>query len=343
MAAVLVAFAMSCCSPFQASRRDAPLLVMSWNVLSLFDAVEDGNEYADFSIERGLWGEARYLSRLELVSKVILATRVASGGAKPGPDIVCLVEIEKESVLADLANGPLAAAAYRYRSFAKAEGSPIGVGILSRVPITEARAFGLSTGKRSERPILEARFEVAGKPLVAFLCHWKSKLEGAEATEATRRESAALLARLFSAAGPDQSAFACGDFNENPDEYARVGRRYATAFMPVEKAGSTSGAILLGDREAVLAAAPPLQVLFSPWAGADGYSYVHKGVEERIDGFLLGAGLVDGKGLEYRSFAVFDGAGIVDSAGRPIPWSNASASGWSDHLPILLELAELGE
>ncbi len=71
----------SCCSPTESSARaraESTLLVMSWNVLSLFDAVDDGTEYSEYSIERGSWSEARYRARLEALAGVILRAREAA-------------------------------------------------------------------------------------------------------------------------------------------------------------------------------------------------------------------------------------------------------------------------
>ncbi|MEI6386736.1 MAG: endonuclease/exonuclease/phosphatase family protein [Spirochaetota bacterium] len=330
---------LSCCTPYSAAQGGQGLRIMSWNVLSLFDGLDDGNEYSGFSVARGEWSEAKYRARLDLIANVIL--RAGATGGKPGPDICCLVEIEKKSVLDDLAGGPLSKAGYRYRAFAAAKGSPIGVGILSRQPLADAKAWGLSYGERAGRPVLEARVERPGGDLVIFLCHWKSKLEGAEKTEAERREAARLLGDLFKKHYAEQttvSVIACGDFNENPDESARTGGRYGTAFERDPGAAGKGDAIILGSRSATLAASPPGSTLYSPWDDVESYSYSYKGNRERIDGFVLGPSLLDGHGLDYAAFRVL-GEGLMDSSGNPIPWSRKTGTGWSDHLPILLELS----
>ena len=329
----------SCCTPYSAAQGSQGLRIMSWNVLSLFDGQDDGNEYAGFSVARGEWSEARYRARLDLIAKVILGAGAAGG--KPGPDICCLVEIEKKSVLDDLADGPLSKAGYRHRAFAAAKGSPIGLGILSRQPLADARAWGLTFGERAGRPVLEARVERPGGDLVVLLCHWKSKLEGAEKTEAERRGAARLLGDLFKSRYTEQptvSVVACGDFNENPDESARAGGCYATAFARDPGAAGRSDSILLGSRSATLAADPPGSTLYSPWDDVDSYSYSYKGKRERIDGFVLGPSLLDGRGLDYAVFRVL-GEGLMDDSGNPIAWSRKTGTGWSDHLPILLELS----
>jgi endonuclease/exonuclease/phosphatase family metal-dependent hydrolase len=349
--AIFLSLAVSCCSPIAPDAKAGngePLLIMSWNVLSLFDPIDDGDEYAEYSVERGTWSEARYRARLSALAEVILRAGDSARRGPPGPDILCLVEIEKKSILDDLAKGPLAKCGYRHRAFAKAEGSAIGLGILSRLPLESARAWGLVLGGGRERPILEARFSKSGQPFAVLVNHWKSKLEGAEVTEASRIESARLLSRIVAegkAGSPGLVAVACGDFNENPDEQARIGGRYQTAFMPA--AVAVPGSVGLAGRGSLVAAeAADIEAIgsfvgFSPWDDSEGYSYSHRGNRERIDGFVLSPELLDGRGLDYLGFEVLD-EGLVDDSGVPIPWSNFKASGWSDHLPILLELVERG-
>jgi hypothetical protein len=174
-------------------------------------------------------------------------------------------------------------------------------------------------------------------------CHWKSKSgSGAEGTEEARRADAALVhSRVAARLADDPSAelVVCGDFNESPDEYLRVKKRYATAFMPVEQATAALPERLLVARSAELAA--PLggeAVLYSPWGEGDGYSYAFRGNRERIDGFLLSPGLLDDAGLRYKSFAVVDADFLLDGEGVPIAWPGSGASGYSDHLPIFLVL-----
>ena len=77
-------------------------------------------------------------------------------------------------------------------------------------------------------------------------------------------------------------------------------------------------------------------------SAAAGCSYVHEGREERIDGFLLGPGLLDGEGLSLSAFAPMDEAFLLGSDGAPRAWSSSSGSGYSDHLPLLLELSREG-
>jgi endonuclease/exonuclease/phosphatase family metal-dependent hydrolase len=346
-AACLVSLSASRCALPASPSGGRQVSIVAYNVKSLFDAIDDGPEFPEFSVSKGKWDDARYRLRLANVAAAVLAS-APRGSSPPGPDILCLEEIENVRVLEALRTGPLAAARYRYAAIAPAEGGPFSVCILSRLPILASSCHAAATtAGRAGRDLLELELDAGERRLVVIACHWKSKSEGAEPTEEARREAAALVrgrvaARI--AADPGAEIVVCGDLNESPDEYLRVGRRYATALMPVEEAPGSSppspeGAPIL------VASAPELAksrdgeaVLFSPWTESGGYSYSFRGSRERLDNFLLSPGLLDGMGLSYRSFTVSKAEFLVDREGTPIAWPGSGATGYSDHLPILLVL-----
>jgi endonuclease/exonuclease/phosphatase family metal-dependent hydrolase len=345
LAASIAGLSALACSALGAESGPNEILVLDYNVKSLFDDTESGTEYSDFSIAKGRWDGPRYRRRLEKLAEVVLA---ASPKTK-GPDIACLEEIENASVLEALRTGPLSEAKYRAAAIVPAPGQAIASAVLSRYPIRELKAHAIASGAAEGRYMLELTFDIGGQSLRGFVCHWKSKVEGAAATEAARREAAGLLARRVSSileAEPGAEIFVCGDFNENPDEYARVGRRYLTALFPESESESLphgSSLLLVADEpeEAGLKGSGPESArlsLFSPWASSEGYSYVHKEERERIDGFLLSPGLFDGKGLSFASFAVLDLDFLLDAEGKPKAWSASSPEGYSDHLPLMLRL-----
>lgn len=364
----LCAFALLCLLVLSASTCSSPLSpagggelsVVAYNVKSLFDSTDAGTEFAEFSVAKGKWDDARYKLRLQRVGEAVLAALPAGSrprGSPPGPELLCLEEIENQAVLEALRSGPLAKARYRYAAIAPAEGGPFSVCALSRLPILRQSchaSFG-AKGSRSGRDILELELDSGAGKLLVFACHWKSKSEGAQVTEAERRGAAALLRGLIAErleSDPDLAVLACGDFNESPDEYLRAGRRYATALMPVEEAAmadaasatpnapATTERLLVASSSAAArpfgAAAEP--VLYSPWAESGGYSYSYRGSRERLDGFLLGPGLLGGGSLRYKRFASVEAAFLVDDSGAPAAWPGSGASGYSDHLPVLLVL-----
>ncbi len=347
----LLCLSASHCSSSVSTSAGHRVSIVAYNVKSLFDATDDGAEFPEFSVARGKWDDARYRIRLANAGAAVLATMPPSRGI-PGPDVLCLEEIENGKVLEALRAGPLSACRYRYAAIAPAEGGPFSVCALSRLPILGSACHAASTPSgRVGRDILELDFDAGGWRLVLLACHWKSKSEGAAETEEARREEAALVrgrvaARM--AADPGVELVVCGDFNESPDEYLRAGRRYATALMPVEEAVAGGGsAIAGGSRTArlLVAATPGLTapldgeaVLYSPWERSGGYSYSYRGSRDRFDGFLLSPGLLDSSGLSFAGFAPASASFLMDAEGVPVAWPGSGAAGYSDHLPILLLL-----
>jgi len=323
-----------------AARADA-VNIMSYNLQTLFDPVDQGGEYEEFRVSSGAWGERQYRARLAALASAILAAR-APGGSAAGPDVLIVQEAENGRVLMDLAE---AAGGYPYVASSPDEEATLGCGVLSRYPITSVRAHRVrqpDEGPSSvPRYMLEAELDLDGRRLIVVASHWKSKLGGAMETEAERRAAATFSRELTEArlaADPALAMILAGDFNENPDEYERVDRAYPTALMP---AGSGDGDWLLieGDRDAVSPGPPPL-VMYCPWDEAGGYSYEYRGDEERIDQLLMSPGLVSGGTcpLRFESFSADPPEFAVDASGAPIGWSARTGSGYSDHLPIRARL-----
>jgi hypothetical protein len=131
----LVCFSASRCASPMGQVRGRTVSILAYNVKSLFDAVDDGTEFSEFSVAKGKWDEARYKIRLAKVAEAVLAAPTeGEGSSAKGPDILCLEEIENGKVLEALRTGPLAAARYRYAAIASAEGGPFSVCALSRLP-----------------------------------------------------------------------------------------------------------------------------------------------------------------------------------------------------------------
>lgn len=336
------------------------LTIVSYNAHNLFDDVDDGDEYPEFRMDSGGWSAVRYRARLD-------GLRDAVASLVPEfPDILCLQEIESEKVLADLASGPLAPAGYRHYAAGDSGGGLIRSGLLSRLPLAYVRAHAMQDDPAfgPMRDMLEVGVRVgtaegagaadsAGGLVVLFVCHWKSRREGAEETEAARRNQAALLAARVTelmAADPGARIVACGDFNESPDEWERVGRRYRTGLMPARSRAAGSVPVARSPAEAAAGAAAATSgqggatagqaiapALYSPWAGRGGFSYRYRGTPEQLDGFLLSPALCDAKGLDFHDFTVADAPFLFDRDGAPEGWENGR--GYSDHLPVGLTLA----
>lgn len=330
------------CSPQKQGR----IVLMSYNVHNLFDARDAGTEYPEFSVKAGRWNEAKYKARLEALARVV---RAAAPEAK-GPDLVCLMEVENQGILEELRTGSLASSGYLVSALVPSPGQAVNCGILSRYPIRELRAHGLKARSRGGRLILEAHLDLGEADLVVFVNHWKSKIEGPEATEGERREAAALLSDRIAdllAQDPELELLACGDFNEGPTEYLAVDRAWPTALMPVSEAASEQGGapgnclyVAMEKAQAgILEGGRP--ALYSPWATSTGWSYINKGEKERLDGFLLGPGLLDSRGLSLSDFYSLEADFLLDGEGRPLSYNPSRGLGYSDHLPLVLELTSI--
>ncbi|HEY9054576.1 MAG TPA: endonuclease/exonuclease/phosphatase family protein [Rectinemataceae bacterium] len=325
-------------------------LIVAYNAHNLFDAQESGLEYPEFRLSNGSWNQELYAKRLDLTAKVLLS--VCPDRGHP-PDILCLSEIENENVLRDLAEGPLKSAGYRWACAGGPSDSPVRCCVLSRFPIISARAHSSSAegGQVSGRDMLEIHVELGSRGgkggasrLTIFVCHWKSRIEGKQKTEPARRAAAALLASRIEElrdSEPSVPIVVCGDFNESPDEFARAGGAYPTAFMPAvgEKIPDPrwlEDCLLLARNPEAIEEQGGKIALFTPWELAGGYSYVYKGEKERLDGFLLSRGLMDGTGLDFLDFFPVDDPSLLSSTGEPLAWNGKT--GYSDHLPIALRL-----
>lgn len=317
--------------------RRGPVTLLAYNVENLFDDVHNGDEYREYDPASGEWNTELFHIKMQNIAEVLRA----AGGA----DVVALEEVENAHAVETLNESYLKGLGYRALT-AEAGKTSVTVAVLTRLPVTGFRMHHLAAGgKEPLRDIMEVHLDCRGEPLVVFVNHWKSKLGGAEATEFDRRAAAGLIGRRIRALADEEPRCAivvAGDLNESWDEYERTGEGYETALLPDSaQVPATAGnrSIFVASRPAAARLEARRVVLYSPWAeGGSGGSYFYGGGWETIDHTLLGARLFDGEGLEYRSFSVFQPDFLTDHEGRPLGWNSDRASGYSDHLPILLTL-----
>lgn len=328
--------------PAAPAAAEKPLSVLSYNVQNLFDADEQGGEYDEF--RAGRWDAARYAARLTQIAAVL--REVPPGGA----DVIALQEVENRAAALDL-RARLRGLRYRYAVAFPNDGADLGLTltpvVLSRVPVLRVRLHQVWHDGRYLRPIVEVELEAgAGRPLVLFNNHWKSKRGGAEETEPARRAAAAVLAarlRALQRADPLVDVVVAGDLNEDVDEHAAAA--YPTALVRFAGPDGPPDALALTGRpfdpRPAAASGSNAVVLYSPWlelAAAERGTVVHRGAWGTPDHFLLSAGLFDRAGLRYEAgdFAVIRDGLVSPVTGHPRRWTGAE--GRSDHLPILLRL-----
>lgn len=338
-AATILLFACMACE--SAPAKEHGLLIMSYNLQTLFDPVDQGGEYDDFSVSKGSWNEDLYKTRIKALSAAILGASFPPGSGE-GPDVLVVQEAENARVLRDLA---AALGDYPYIIAAPEEESTLACGILSRIPVTASRAHRVRKPELAPasvpRFILEVELQTDAGRIIVMASHWKSKLGGAQETEPERQAAAALISSLVGmrlTADPCCAIIVAGDCNENPDEYERVEGAYPTAFMSPD-AGPGYWLLITGSKEDLRPGSEP-PILYCPWYESGGYSYRFQGNPERIDHLLLSPGLALGQRawLTFDSFSAEPPEFLVSSSGQPLAWDTGSAKGYSDHLPIRVRL-----
>ena len=352
-AAVFLAAAGCNVSEQEAEEESSPrsITLMTWNIHNLFDGKDNGFEYDEF-LESAGWSTEKYRGRVNSISAAIETI-------SPLPDLLIFQEIESLAILEDIALS--ISGGYSWSHFAGNPGAALGVGILSRLPLAEAKAHSITIGgDTTPRPVLEARIEAAEGAFVVFACHWKSKLGGDDVTENVRRASARVILRRIRELRvdePELGVIVAGDLNENYDEFYRQNSEAITALLPddpycaqltgcigvngEENSGLQKDFIVLGKN------APPSPVhfpkdavvLFSPWLhGLENGSYFYKYDWETIDHFLISRQFFDNALWEYEGTRIANDQPFTNASGIPVSYNARTGNGLSDHLPLLLTL-----
>jgi len=325
----------------EGSQSSAGITLMTWNIHNLFDGSDDGYEYDEFKQSAG-WSQEKYLGRLNSISAAV--DRIESR-----PDVIILQEIESLKVLEDLALSMKGGYSNSY--FAHNHGAAVGLGILSRLPLSEVKAHSVTIdGQTAPRPVLEAKVQAGEGAFVVFACHWKSKIGGDDVTESVRRASARLILRRIRELWEEEEkigVIVAGDLNENYDEFFRQGASTICALLPddprcAELTGGrqTDFIVISGNMPPAPAHFPnETVVLFSPWLSVlENGSYFYKNDWETIDHFLISSQFFDNAGLEYESALIVNFEPFAKSNGTPFSYNARTGSGFSDHFPLLITL-----
>ena len=302
--------------------------VMFYNVENLFDTVDDSLIDDSEFLPNGArgWGNRKYWDKINALYKVI----VASGKWSP-PEIIGLCEVENRGVIEDLIYGTnLSNYGYSIVHGDSPDLRGIDVCMVYRkesVRIINYNYFEPENWKDEgflSRQVLYAECELLGDTLHLFVNHWPSKRGGVLATQERRLEAAKEVKEkvdsTFTKFGKDAKIIVTGDFNSSEDD---------------------------GVFEILTGEGGSLELLKNNAQGLGTYKY--QGKWENIDQMLVSNGLLS------------DSAGITTDQGRYTviasdfmliedksysglkPFSTWSGfnyqGGYSDHLPIVLELA----
>lgn len=301
----------SCC--IKDDRTLNSLTIMSWNVQNLFDGVDNGQEYDDYSVKDGLWSDKLYKLRLRNIVKIIELN---------SPDIIGFQEIEGTVVLQDIIN---MIPEYKYHVSTEEPGA-IQLGILSRYPIIKTGLITPYSDRSRLRSLQEISFDINGLELIIINNHWKSK-RGAFSEDLRLKSSLALKKRLLELS--DKEVVVLGDLNENYNEYQKVYKSFDTALM--YRARGSGLTITEGHIES--------DELYTVWPGSVvAGSYKYKGEWESIDHFLLNKKLMDKDNFYFSEFFVDNRDLLLNNKGDVKKWNKDFKNGYSDHLPIILKL-----
>ncbi|MCL2067697.1 MAG: endonuclease/exonuclease/phosphatase family protein [Treponema sp.] len=347
------ACSLSAKGPVQTPEKGENLTIMTWNVHNFFDGIEAGTEYPEYQESAG-WSAEKYQGRLNAAASAIKKI-------EPKPDIIAFQEIENLQAISGIA-GLLSG--YAWSHFANNPGAALGLGIISRHPITAATVHSITIdGVTTPRPVLETQIEAGGESLALFVCHWKSKVGGQEATEETRKASARVILRRIRELADEEPALPViilGDLNENHDEFYRLNGTAVCALLPddplsAELAGflyagggtARSHSKMQTDFVVISGNKPPAAVHFprevlafySPWTDyTKSGSYYYRDNWETIDHFLLYGEFFNGSGWDFGDFKVIDFPPFTNSRGQPASYNPRTGTGLSDHLPLVLTL-----
>ncbi|GHT96465.1 hypothetical protein FACS1894141_6630 [Spirochaetia bacterium] len=276
--------------------------------------------------------------------------------------MLALQEVENGAILETFAQDTQKQFGYDWTAFASNPGYGLGVGMVSRIPIIQTKAHSVTCdGETTPRPVLEVWVNPGDAPLVLFVCHWKSKLGGDDATESLRRASARVLLRRLQeirAEYPGMPVVIMGDLNENYDEFYRRPGSGISALLPDDPEAAERaqwGIVPVGKQSDFLIISrekPPRSdhftanviALISPWGNELQHSqdcagsYYYKNEWETIDHFLLNDGLFDQSGWDFDTCTVLYKEPFINAAGHPDSYNPRTGNGLSDHLPLLLTL-----
>jgi endonuclease/exonuclease/phosphatase family metal-dependent hydrolase len=322
------------------------LSVMSYNAENLFDAHHDiGKEDFTFlplkkksdpevqtyckSLPKLSWmdsclnlnwnNEAFYKKAFNL-AKVIKAY-------KGGADIVVLQEVENKKALDVLMN--IALEDYGYIESVLIEGPDlrgIDVAILSKYPVISKQLHQIELEGRPTRGILEVIVEVNSKPVAVFANHWPSQGNPTPARIAAANTLKTAIENVKA-----KYIIAAGDFNtldhEMPHPYSVLAPLYLTDVEAVA-------------RKERLFLHQGTHWYKGHWSSLD--KIFVKNTEN--SGFMLDAKSFDILNLEWmmKKLEWFNQASQeIETHTVPRRFSRNSHDGYSDHLPIVVEIKEL--
>lgn len=309
--------------------------VMFYNTENLFDTEDNPLKNDDEFTPDGTktWTEKRYWNKLANVGRVIVAVDEDNA-----PELIGLCEVENERVLTDLTKRTaLRSLHYDYVVTDSPDQRGINVALLYKkhwfklISVESLNVNLRPAGGGPTRDILHVTGRImTGDTLDIYVCHWPSRINGVSETE-SRRAIAAKVAmssiRDVFAEREKPYVILMGDLNEGPSD---------PAVRNVMKAGYPNDVENMSDTAMVA-------LMYGEKPG----SYRYDGEWNTYDQFVVSASFLNGLGctaIENVRIGAFDFILEEDDRyGGRKPYRTYNGrryqNGFSDHLPIALDLA----
>lgn len=209
----------------------------------------------------------------------------------------------------------------------------------SRFPIVSSRTHQTN----GARGILEVVLRVAGQPLITFNNHWKSEASNPEAEQVRIGNAKILRSRLdeIFQADPLADVIIAGDLNSHYNQ---------AELYPAMRQTAVNGILQSqGDEMALQNDSGPQ--LYNLWYELPSHrrgSDVYRGQWGTLMQTIVSRGLYDNRGIQYvdNSFSVAAFQNLNAQAGTGVPirwqWTEGTAGGFSDHLPIVARFRAVG-
>lgn len=286
--------------------------IVTHNAYCFFDSYECGEEFDGFKARDGYDAEC-YEKRISNYAKFILNNMRDA-------DVILFQEVENSSVLEDLLEAGLKRKGYLYYGSAAVEDGVLSTGFISKEKPNEVLFHGLS----GSRLIMELVFDIDGERIHILNIHGSSRLSEANANK--RMEEFSLLRSILSSNSGELS-IVMGDFNVD----LKTGEESIALKGTVESLNSPIS--ISGDGGELRDG-----IYYCPWVdnmeSLGKGTYFYSGAWSALDGTLLTEEAFDWQGAEYESSRVIEAYESMDSIGKPMPFSPASQTGFSDHLPF---------
>ncbi|MEL3906490.1 MAG: endonuclease/exonuclease/phosphatase family protein [Treponema sp.] len=288
--------------------------VVSYNVQTFFDAVEDGTEFKEFKGSKSRWTEQKYLTRLERLKQTLFnAGEKLTGNKDRLPDITVLQEVESIRVVEDFCKQLPSSENYPYALCPPlASNDAFTTVVLSKYPIEDFTVHYIHTQDQARlRPLTEAVINLGGgqtpRRLKVFSVHWKSKSGKTDSNAVRIMQEAQLVQKIADHRRKDANTpfIVCGDFNQPLEEFQQMDSLAVCWEIETYKTAAGAG--------------------MQP-----GGSYYFEKKWEKIDHIFYEEGYA---GLQPADFFVLYEPPLIHD-GTPLRYNVITGEGYSDHLPL---------